>query len=88
MGKALDTLENNLNCGESHAENTAAKAILDYSFKINEIADLAEQMEKLREQVQRLTNGDGSTDEGIVSAASNGEQGKQYPPDSRRNGHH
>lgn len=51
-GKAVDTLERNLDCGEYGPENTAARVILEQSIKGIELLDLQERIERLEELLQ------------------------------------
>ncbi len=46
--KAVETLERNLTCGNSFAENSAAQAILTHTFKAIELSELRAEIEEIK----------------------------------------
>jgi hypothetical protein len=86
-GEALDALKGNLTCGEAPAENTAARAILEFSFRAMEDADLAQQLAELKQEVERLmTYGNGDHGQGLGPAAFNGDGAKPANPSGGQSG--
>jgi Ran GTPase-activating protein (RanGAP) involved in mRNA processing and transport len=55
--RAVETLERNLNCGNSFAENAAAQAILSHSFKAIEVRELQEQIDEIKTLLETRTSG-------------------------------
>ena len=55
--RAVETLERNLNCGNSFAENAAAQAILTHSFKAIEVRELQEQIDEIKTLLTTRANG-------------------------------
>jgi len=46
--RAVETLERNLSCGNSFAENAAAQAILTHAFKAIEMRELQAQIDEIK----------------------------------------
>ena len=55
--KAVDALEKNLTCGRPSDENRAATAILEFSFKAVEVADLGERVDELEQLLGEIRDG-------------------------------
>ena len=56
--KAVDALEKNLACGRPSDENRAAVAILEFSLKAVEAADLGERIDELEALLRSIQNGE------------------------------
>jgi hypothetical protein len=83
-GKAIATLERNLECGNPSAENRAAELILTHAQRGVDTLDLARQIEDLRWEIEARKHGDRSTPEAGGPAAEGSPKAGDVAPTAGR----